>query len=213
MFKKITIASALILAASPTWAAAMLTLDDGTNSISITDQGAGDANPIEGIVTAVWTSPDTLWTSTVSIGTTYPADGSEARPYMDLNAVVTSPGAGNLTITFVQDGFMAAMGKFNSDVGGTLDQNASAMFMAMADGQLVSSIGPFTSGGAFMGSDSVDFIAGSTPYAMSLQAVITHGGAGTTSFDYQVEVPEPGTLALLGLGLIGFGLSRRRVAA
>jgi hypothetical protein len=213
MFKKITIASALILATSPTWAAAMLTLDDGTNSVTVIDQSADDVNPIEGIVTAVWTSPDTLWTSTVSIGTTYPADGSQMDPYMDLNAVVTSPGAGTLTITFEQDGFMAAMGKVNSDVGGTLNQNASAMFMAMADGQMVSSIGPFMSAGAFMGSDSVDFVAGSTPYAMSLQAVITHDSSGTTSFDYQVEVPEPGTLALLGLGLIGFGLSRRRVAA
>jgi len=213
MFKRMMFATALALAAGPTLAAAMLTLNDGTNSITVTDQGAGDTNPIEGVVTAVWTAPDTLWTSTVSIGTTYPADGSAIKPYMDLNAVVTSQRSGTVTITFMQDGFLAATGKINSDVGGTLNQNASATFMAMADGQMVSSIGPFTSAGAFEGTDTSMFVATGTPYAMSLQAVITHGGGGTTSFDYQVEVAEPGTLALLGLGLLGFGLSRRRHTA
>ncbi len=112
MLNRIAAALALSLATGPAMAAAMLTVSDGTNSITIEDQGAGDANPIEGVLTLVWTTPDTLWLSTVSVGTTYPADGSASAPYMDLNAVATSTGAGVLTLTFVQSGFLPATTTF-----------------------------------------------------------------------------------------------------
>lgn len=210
MLNRIALGLALAMAAAPSFAVATLSLDDGTNSITVEDQGAGDVNPIEGIVTVVWTTPATLWTSTVSIGTTYPSDGSPSVPYMDLNAVVTSGGAGELTISFTQDGFLPMDASFASDVGGTLNENSQAMFSASADGQSISSLGPFMNAGAFAGSMVSSFSTVQSPYSITLVATISHRSAGTTSFDYQVQVPEPGTLALFGLGLLGLGAGRMR---
>jgi hypothetical protein len=154
--EKILTILGLGLLAGPMAASAVptLTVSDGVNSVTVSDNSAGDVNPIEGVVTLVWTAPNTLWTSTVSIGTTYPANGSASDPYMDLNAVVTSPGAGSLTITFSQSGFLPSSGTFNSDVGGTLNPNGSATFSAMAAGLSLTTLGPFSSGGAFSGSGS-----------------------------------------------------------
>jgi hypothetical protein len=215
MLKKITAALALTLATTaPAFAVATLTIDDGTNSITVMDGDANDSNPIDGIVTIIWTAPDTLWTSTVSTGTTYPADGSPSLPYLDLNVVATSGGAGMLTITFTMDGFTLADGSFASNVGGTLNSSGTmpqGEFSAEAGGQAISSLGPFDRG-AFAGSMVSMFSGLSTPYSITLQAVITHASAGTSSFDYEVTVPEPGTLALLGLGLFGLGIAGMRRA-
>jgi len=54
------------------------------------------------------------------------------------------------------------------------------------------------------------------PYQVLLQALLTNGGTGNYSGSYSVSfstisgVPEPGTLSLIGAGLIGLGFIRRK---
>lgn len=79
-----------------------LKLDDGTNSVTVQDGGAGDSNSTNGAVT--WIRSLGVWTVNVSTGIGYPLFGSPSWPYLDLNSVNTSTAPGTLTITLTQGG-------------------------------------------------------------------------------------------------------------
>lgn len=188
----------------------ILTLNDGTTSVSISDGGAGDVNSLAGAVTYVGQVGSFLLN--VSTGVTKPLIGDIDKPELDLHSVnVVSTGSGTLTITFTEDGFgpVASWVKgFYTAIGGTTQGTVS--LESRLNSTTLSLLGPYSSN-AFAGDTSTLVTNIPDTFSLSLIATVHHDGAGITSFDSSVQaVPEPSTFLLFGAGLLGVGFLRKR---
>jgi len=175
-----------------------LTLFDGTTTVSVTDGGTGDSNPLAGVIT--WIGSIGNWTINVS---TAISDKPTGVSYMDVNSVNASSSAGGtLTIT-LQDGPFNEVGGVSTEIGGTTTGTVTYS---------TSFTGPITYGpGAFSGTDSGAVAA--DPYDMMQTIVINHTGKGLSSFDATVSVPDGGlTVAFLGFAVMGVEGLRRRLS-
>lgn len=157
------------------------------------------------------------WSINSVIGLSNPILGDDRYDQIHLDSLNVTGGSGTLYIRMTDTDFERGDGAhFLAEFGGTTSGTVS--FQSFLDtsntafgmGTLLSDSGILS--GAFSGQDSGNALIGG-PYSLSIFATITHTGQGATSFDYEVTVPEPGTLALLGIGLLGLGLSRRRRVA
>jgi len=138
---------------------------------------------------------------------------------IDLNSVsASSTAGGTLRITFTEtDLNFGSLGPLtvDSSIGGTTQGTISYSSWiddanaAFGHGQQLFS--GTSSGGAFAASGSA-LAAASDPFSLTLQVDITHVGAKLTSFDFGATVPEPGTLALLSIAMLGAGVATRRTA-
>jgi len=225
---------ALVGANSTADATFVLRISDGVpaDTVTIADGGAGDLAPgVPGQI--IFSGSIGTFTINVTTGLGDPVlPNTSSRANMHLNNVsVSSSSGGTLTLELTQTDLALAPSIYGiglaSSFGGTtvgkvegwqvLDLG-NAQFAAPADGEAVAHHGPL-SGPSFSSNATAETgpYTG-TKFSLSEKVVVTHTGAGTTSFDIDslATVPAPPSIVMGLSGLpmfVGAMWARRRVLA
>lgn len=208
--------------AVPNTATVRLSNDGGTTWTTITDNLPGDINATPGAVTFSGTIGN--WIVNVTTGVTFPVLGTITRPTLDLNSVnVTSASGGSLIIEFSDIGFGPTVGNAQASIGGTTSGSVTwstyggpgnSLFQGSPNGPVggVVLTAPQVFGPVAFSSSVPGGSLGAlgSPYSLTERVVITHAGAGGSSFNAELTVPDGGaTLLLLGSSIMALGLFRR----
>lgn len=205
--------SAAVMAAASMSAHAglIMTIDDlSTAGVDVTVPGFGSPE------TAFYFGAVGTWSLNVSTGL---GNGWSSVFGIDLNSLTASSAAGGtlvIKLTQTDLNFGGAPGPLgvNAAIGGVTQgtisyeswiDDANAAFGHGV--QILSG----TSTGAFSDAGWAEPSV-SDPFSMTLEVTITHSGKKNTSFNFESTVPEPGSLALAGLALLGLAVAGRRKA-
>jgi len=201
--------------------------------VVITDNGAGDMDPTLGSITAL-SSLGAPFLVSIALGTStppLPGGGSE----LNLTGVVVAQGAGTVRFFLENDDYTYGT-TVNALVGGALTGGTGTSITLQSwlnPDNLVPDLGPDVSPpavlgaigaipagsiglfspavfgpGAFSASGSEPFSAAGA-YSLFASGIITFtssGGSASFSDSQSVPAPQPGTVVLLGAGLIGLAV-------
>lgn len=206
------------------FAGPILTITDGITTKTIIDNDlplGTDSDLASALGKVSYIGSIGIWDiSADATGLTKPVIGSADQGKIHFNTLsANSSGAGTLTMYFSDTDFSQNSGDWMVGLlGGLTDGNvtmdicfnasnadivddASCTVIA-SSGVLAGPIPSWSGGGPF------DSTGG--PFSMAIRLTVTHSGAGQTSLDTEISVPEPGILGLFGFGLLGMGVAARR---
>ncbi len=203
--------AALVLGLSqPSHANLTLTLTDGAVSVTVTDAAALG---MISFVAGPGDLPDFRASATTALSK--PTIGSAALADLDLSSIAatnTSVGTATLTIKATDDNFTGFNGvaEFLNTVGGTQSAGTLKIDTFLGCGAQTTSLttqtfttSPFSGSASGLASCAGD-------YSLTQIATLTLPGGAHVSFDSDLAIPEPASLAIFGASLLGAGVALRR---